>query len=180
MKRVELEHILRAASGITGEREFIVIGSQAILASHPDAPPELLASRDADLFHPTNAEATELVDGTIGELSAYEATFGYYAHGVAEETATLPAGWKERLVPICNENTNGATGWCLDPHDLAISKLIAAREKDIEYVQALLQHGFVQPALLRERLASTLLNDETMPLAAARLGRLIQNATPRT
>ncbi len=58
MKRAELEHILRAASGITGEREFIVIGSQAILASHPDAPPELLASRDADLFHPTNSEAT--------------------------------------------------------------------------------------------------------------------------
>ncbi len=131
-------------------------------------------------FIPRTPRRRELVDGTIGELSAYETTFGYYAHGVAEETATLPAGWKDRLVPICNENTNGATGWCLDPHDLAISKLVAGREKDIEYVQALLQHGFVQPAILRERLASTLLNDEIMPLAAARLERLIQNATPRT
>ena len=27
-------------------------------------------------------------------------TFGYYAQGVVESTAQLPAGWQERLVPI--------------------------------------------------------------------------------
>ena len=38
MKRSDLEHILRASNGVTGETEFIVIGSQAILGPFPDAP----------------------------------------------------------------------------------------------------------------------------------------------
>ena len=40
----QLRHILRAAAGATGERVFIVIGSQAILGSHPDAPRSLRKS----------------------------------------------------------------------------------------------------------------------------------------
>ena len=32
MKRTDLEHIIRAAGGITGARQIVVIGSQAILA----------------------------------------------------------------------------------------------------------------------------------------------------
>ena len=35
MNRQELEHIVRAAAGITGETEFIVIGSQSILGNFP-------------------------------------------------------------------------------------------------------------------------------------------------
>lgn len=38
MKRVDLEHVLRAASAITNERDFVVIGSQAVLGQFPDAP----------------------------------------------------------------------------------------------------------------------------------------------
>ena len=38
MKRSDLEHILRASKSVTGETEFIVIGSQAILGRFPDAP----------------------------------------------------------------------------------------------------------------------------------------------
>jgi len=38
MKRSDLEHILRASKGVTGEKEFIVIASQAILGPFPDAP----------------------------------------------------------------------------------------------------------------------------------------------
>jgi hypothetical protein len=37
----EFEHIIRAAANICNEKEFIVIGSQAILASKPDIPREL-------------------------------------------------------------------------------------------------------------------------------------------
>ncbi len=35
MKREHLEHVLRAAAAITNESEFIVLGSQALLASVP-------------------------------------------------------------------------------------------------------------------------------------------------
>lgn len=50
MNRQELEHIVRAAAGITGETEFIVIGSQSILGKFPDAPRTLRQSMEADIL----------------------------------------------------------------------------------------------------------------------------------
>jgi hypothetical protein len=37
MKRADLEHILRASKSVTGETEFVIVGSQAILGEFPDA-----------------------------------------------------------------------------------------------------------------------------------------------
>ena len=54
-------------------------------------------------------DKSDLIDSAIGELSMFHQAFGYYAHGVDDTTATLPAGWAKRLVPIHNENTAGAT-----------------------------------------------------------------------
>jgi hypothetical protein len=45
-------------------------------------------------------ELTDLIDGTIGELSMFQDTHGIYAHGVGKETAVLPAGWEDRLVAL--------------------------------------------------------------------------------
>lgn len=33
-----------------------------------------------------------MIDGSIGELSPFHETFGYYAQGVDETTAVLPEG----------------------------------------------------------------------------------------
>jgi hypothetical protein len=93
MTRFQLEHIIRAAGAITGSREIIIIGSQAILGSFPNAPGALLISNEADLFPTGDSAKADLVDGSIGELSPFHGTFGYYAHGVGLETATLPTGW---------------------------------------------------------------------------------------
>jgi hypothetical protein len=45
--RSELEHLVRAAATIAGDSEIVIIGSQAILGRHPDAPPELLVSQES-------------------------------------------------------------------------------------------------------------------------------------
>ena len=82
----------------------------------------------------------------------FQDTFGYYAQGVTPQTATLPEGWRERLIPYLTNNTNGVTAHCLEPHDLWISKAIAARSKDKEFCLALLQRNLVQVATLRQRL----------------------------
>lgn len=120
MQRPQLEHIIRASAGITGADRFVIIGSQALLGQFPDPPPELLVSIEADLFSLRGAEDADLIDGSIGEGSPFHQTFGYYAHGVSQETAVLPLGWKDRLVPIQNENTGGGVGLCLEVHDLAM------------------------------------------------------------
>ena len=104
MNRTALEHILRAAAAIADERDFVVIGSQAILGQFPHAPDALLVSIEADIYPRQAPAKSDLIDGAIGELSMFHQTFGYYAHGVDETTATLPAGWGERLVPLANVN----------------------------------------------------------------------------
>jgi hypothetical protein len=92
MKRDELEHVLRAAGAITGVTTWVIVGSQAILGALPSAPKELLVSQEVDLYAPADEAASDLVDGSIGEKSPFHESFGYYAHGVGEETAILRAG----------------------------------------------------------------------------------------
>ncbi|HZW11306.1 MAG TPA: DUF6036 family nucleotidyltransferase [Phycisphaerales bacterium] len=173
MNRQQLEHILRAAAAITGAEELVVIGSQAILGAYPDAPAELLHSFEVDVYSRRSNEDADLIDGSIGEGSPFHQTFGYYAHGVAEETAVLPAGWKDRLVPLRGPGTGGATGLCLEPHDLAISKLVAGREKDLSYVAAMVRHRLVDPTVLQARLDLTTLDDALRAACAARLRRAV-------
>lgn len=143
MRRHELEHILRAAGSIAGVRSFYVVGSQAILASTATPSVILDQSVEADIWPADDPEKADLIDGTIGEMSPFHDTFGYYAHGVGPETAVLPAGWKSRVVALCNENTNGVTGLCLHPVDLAIAKLAAGRDKDLAFVSEMLKSKLV-------------------------------------
>src|SRR5436305_12828172 len=130
MQRPQLEHIIRAASAITGATEIVIVGSQALLGQFPDAPQELLVSLEAEVFTLRTPDDADLIEGSIGEGSPFHQTFGYYAHGVAEQASVLPEGWKQRLVPVRNSNTGGACGLCLEAHDLGVAKLAAGREKD--------------------------------------------------
>ncbi len=93
MKRSDLEHILRASKGVTGETEFIVIGSQAILGPFPDAPRALRQSMEANLYPRYRPDMAELIEGSLGRYSQFDQTIGYWADGVSPETATLPVGW---------------------------------------------------------------------------------------
>jgi len=120
MKRSELEHLIRAAGRIAGEREIVVIGSQAVLGQFPEAPMALLRSMEADLYPRGKPGLADKVDGAIGEGSRFHEQYGYYAQGVASDTATLPRGWQRRLVRVENANTDGYAGLCLEVHDLAI------------------------------------------------------------
>lgn len=172
MLREQLEHIIRAAAGITGAPEFVIVGSQAVLGQFPQAPEELLVSVEADVFTLRDPADSDLIDGSIGEGSPFHHTFGYYAHGVSVETALLPEGWRDRLIPIHNENTGGGTGLCLEIHDLAVSKLVAGREKDLVFVSSLLRHGLIRMETIRARLAATVLAPERRGHCCARLERL--------
>lgn len=159
MKRTELEHLIRASADIADDEHIVVVGSQAILGQYPDAPEELRVSNEADVYPMNHPERADLIDGSIGEGSPFQATFGYYAQGVGETTAVLPAGWRERLVPVRNENTRGATGWCLEAHDLVLSKYVAGRDKDRRFTRVALAAGLVQLEVLVERLADMPLDE---------------------
>jgi hypothetical protein len=143
MNRTQLEHVIRAAGAIAEADAVIIFESQAILGSIPDPPAHLTVSMEVDLYPQECPDRADLIDGSIGEDSMFHETFGYFAHGIGPETAILPKGWESRLVPIQNENTNGITGFCLSLPDIVISKLIAGREKDLEYAEILFKDGYV-------------------------------------
>lgn len=171
MKRSHLEHIIRAAATIADDDDIIVIGSQAILGQFPDAPAELRISVEADIWPRNHPERWELIDGAIGELSMFHDTFGYYAQGVGKETAVLPAGWEDRLIPVATPATRGATGWCLEIHDLVISKYVAGREKDAHFVGSVIAHDMVEKSVLLLRLSHTPLSSDRKKTIAAGINR---------
>jgi hypothetical protein len=150
MKRDELEHVLRASAAITRDSSFVVIGSQAVLLPHPDAPAELLLSNEVDLYPALHPERAELIDGAIGQLSMFHDTFGYYADGVSPDTATMPGDWMTfaTLYYIGTE----ITVVCPDLHDIAVSKCVAGRDKDAQWVAALLRHHLIELPRLLARL----------------------------
>jgi hypothetical protein len=152
--RAQIEHLIRAAADIAHDDEIVVIGSQAVLGQFPDAPPALRVSVEADLFPLNHPERADLIDGTIGELSPFHSTYGYYAQGVSETTARLPSGWRDRLVVIQNANTRGAKGLCLEIHDLVVSKVIAGRPKDLAFLAEAAKQHMTDKETLLARLSS--------------------------
>lgn len=171
MNRSQLEHILRACGAITRDREFVVIGSQSILGACPQAPAALLRSMDLDIYPKNRPEESAVIDGAIGEGSAFHQTFGYYAHGVGPETAILPPGWETRLVRVETPATSGAVGWCIDPADLAVSKLAAGREQDWVFVEQLVRLGMVKRDDVAARLRQTPLRSDHVMSTTERLFR---------
>ena len=171
MTRQQLEHLIRAACTIADDDELIIIGSQSILGAYPSAPAELLVSNEADVYPKNRPERTDLIDGTIGELSPFHETYGYYAQGVGPQTATLPLAWESRLVTVQNENTRWSKGLCLDPNDLVLAKYVAGREKDLHFAHVAAHHGLVQASVMNERLATMPLTEAQRELVASRIDR---------
>ena len=160
MKKQQVDHILRAAGDLTGERQFIIIGSQSLQGKYPDLPDDILRSFEVDLITKNNSDRTEWLN-YIGQDSQFHETHGYYADPVDESTATLPKGWRARLVNLPPGDTKGVSGLCLDPHDLAIAKYVARRAKDIVFTRALAARGIVQKLQLLTLLAKTAIDAES-------------------
>ncbi|MGH8676360.1 MAG: DUF6036 family nucleotidyltransferase [Burkholderiales bacterium] len=171
MTRSDLEHLIRAAGAIAQDSQIVVVGSQAVLGQFPEAPHALLASMQAGVFPRHRPERADLIEGAIGEGSSFHEQFGYYAQGVSEQTATLPAGWKERLVTVMNQNTGGIEGLCLEVHDLALSKYVAGREKDLAFCALLARHALTRRQTLLQRAAQTKLSQPLRKLVEGRIRR---------
>jgi hypothetical protein len=147
MKKQQVDQVLRAAGRMTGERRFIIIGSQALHGSYPDVADEIERPAEVDLIATERATRAEWLNA-IGYLSPFHEAFGYYADPVDLTAALLPSGWQDRLVVLAPGDTEGVQGLCLDTHDLAISKYAAGRAKDLVFTQELVARGLVSQAKL--------------------------------
>jgi hypothetical protein len=161
MTRAQLEHAIRAACDVANDTELIIFGSQAILGEYPDAPADLRASIEVDIQPRNRPEAVDKIDGALGELSLFHGTHGFYVQGVSIEVATLPDGWQDRTIQVQDEHTTkGNIGHCLEPHDLAASKLVAYRDKDRDFVRILLLERMIDIEILVHRIGLLSIADE--------------------
>jgi hypothetical protein len=181
VRREHFEHVVAAAATIVGRDEFVVIGSQAILGPFPDAPPELLRSQEVDLYPHADPSAADLIDGAIGDGSAFQRTFGYYAHAVGPETAKAPTGWQDRLVrveiPPRPRSDRQPVALCLEPHDLVLSKCAAGRERDWDFARHAIAAGLVEIPVLVERSQLLPVEPELREQIRARLTALARSET---
>ena len=106
----------------------------------------------AFLDDPDRAKADE-VEAAIGEMSQFHTEYGVYAEGIHVSTAVLPDGWIDRVVRWDLQSSLPADARFLEPHDLAIAKLAAFRQKDLDFVGALVEAGLLDLGVLRERVA---------------------------
>jgi hypothetical protein len=171
MKKQQLDHVLRAAGRITGEKQFVIIGSQSLHGSYPDLADDIVRSAEVDLIAKREHRRTEWLN-VIGQDSPFHEQFGYYADPVDENTAILPKGWKGRLVTLPPGDTEGGVkGLCLEPHDLAIAKYVAGLEKDRIFTLELASRGIVTRERLVALLEQTSVNKEVRERILADVAR---------
>ncbi len=183
MRRDQLEHAIRTACQIIQQPEVIVVGSQAILGTYDESqlPAAATMSIEIDILPiaDTNDEAArlaDLIEGVAGELSPFEELHGFSIDGVDLQTAVLPDGWRDRLVKVQNANTAAPdgqtqfTGLCLDKEDLCAAKLVAFREKDRNFVAALIDASLVDSGVIVARLSAV--SSEHTPAVEQALGWL--------
>jgi hypothetical protein len=158
MKKAELELALNAAGRVARDSEFIVFGSQSILGTVAKPPKTCLMSQEVDLYPRTYPQAVPLIVTELGRRSPFARKNGFFVDCVTPELAAFPDGWTERLIPFRTKRTGGVTGWCIELHDVSASKLVAGREKDLEYIRALLAAKLINPLVLENRVATLPVN----------------------
>lgn len=188
MNLEEFHHGIRAAREVLarqgGSGELVIMGSQSILAAYSPAALDrrLLFSAEVDVMPVADdpAEIERLADylhGALGQDSLFQATHGFHVDGISIDTSVLPSGWVRRLIPAVDPSS-GATGWCLDPHDLAVAKMIAGRPKDLDFVRILIEERLIDPLVVRDGLSSV--GDDRTAVALTRLAPMATSGLPES
>lgn len=180
MKRSELELALRVAGKVARDREFIVFGSQSILGTVAKPPKVCLISQEVDLYPKNYPQAVLLIVNELGRRSSFADKNGFFVDCVTPDLAAFPDGWTERLIPFRTKRTGGVTGWCMELHDVVASKLAAGRDKDMEYVRALLATELLNCLVLENRVASLPVSEKSRKEILRLIKRLLREARKGT
>lgn len=156
--------------GIEHDVEVLFLGSQSILFHHRNINSnEVINSYEIDIILLLGDQYKEELKKIAGHI---DSAYGYgsklhdeelfYIDNMTEtddtkkNTEKFPLNWRSRAYMTNSEYNEKIKFTCLDKHDVAILKLIANREKDIEYVRAL-----IQGSILDKKVLFNILNETT-------------------
>jgi hypothetical protein len=121
------------------------------------------------------AHAVHYQTASVAKRLGWAPTLHHFdVHGLSIEAAVLPVGWQQRTIEVRNENTSNATGCCVEAHDLAISKLVAFRDKDRNFVRTLIVEKFIDPIELSRLLNQLPKNPRVTPELIAKIEEWIR------
>ena len=163
MTRDDLRLLFAQARKLSGESDFVVLGSLAALGYAGKLPARMAMSVDVDAYGKSDPARIFDLARKLGQGSAFEAEHGYYLDPISPRVATLPEGWEDRLVRIELEPSLAA--WFLEPNDAAVSKYARMEPRDREWIRAGLAGGILSLAIIEARFR------ETAFLDAAESGR---------
>lgn len=155
LNRAELLHIIRAVATITNEMNFVIVGSTAVLLTSKNIPAAMLNTSEVDVYSPDSEDEqafSDLVEGSIGSESQFDKTFSYFADGASSKTAIMPTDWAIRAKTVDGLGLPGVKVIVPDINDIAISKMMAWRDKDKDWLQAGVRSKILAPNQMRENL----------------------------
>ncbi len=163
--RDDLLHAARSVAEHFQTDRVIVVGSQAILLTWPDAPIGLKITSEIDLYPENNREwearnpgfeASEEISALFGEMSAFHQRFGFYLDGVDENTAQMPPDWMNRAA-TAEIDVYGRTVVIVCPaiQDVVVSKLHRLAEKDLDFIRECVAAGRMEVASVLAGLRAT-------------------------
>lgn len=148
----DIDHMLRAAGDLTGQTQFVLVGSAAVIAWAPDLPEVMAMTSEIDIFG-TNDDPEEIafeLDSVLGQGSMFHDTHGYFVDGVSPGTARLPQGWRQRA-RVLQTSTGDVSALVPEPDDIAVSKLVRCSDKDLLFLVAGIRHGVFNRSIVIER-----------------------------
>ena len=151
MRKSELFELIRQINTIASDELPIIVGSQAVHLV-TNFPPEIIQqSIECDfLLVKGKSETRTEINKKLGVFSHFQIEKGFYADALGIATVILPTNWQERLQPFKDEN--GETiALVAEIHDIAVSKLIAGREKDYLFLKELFLREFIEIDVFIER-----------------------------
>lgn len=138
MQRSDLIKLINDFRDVSGDDVPVIVGSQSFHAFTEYMPEIARTSVECDfMLSSSNFSKRPKIDLTLGIQSPYRVANGFFADALGLASVTLPDGWRDRLVPY-HDDSGKVIAMCADRHDIAVSKLIAGREKDLEFLSSAL------------------------------------------
>ena len=152
MRKSNLFELIREIKTIALDEIPIVVGSQAVHLVTNFPPDIVQESIECDFLFPEGKSETRIeVNKKLGVFSNFQLEKGFYADALGLATVILPTNWQARLQPLKDEN-NEIIALVAEIHDIAVSKLIAGREKDFIFLKDLFLQGVIEIETFAERI----------------------------
>lgn len=157
LSREKVEHGLRAAADILGTKDLVLIGSATAVFGEGRYTLRMARSEEIDTYSPdARARSGDELE-SIGPRTPFFETHGFYVDGVSPDTARMPADWRDRATTVPLKTDPSIRVTVPELNDVALSKLIAWREKDIGWLEDAAMLGRIDPVAMAGRV-------EAMPL----------------